>query len=271
MTNLIGIVQGRLLKSPKNRLQFFPKKKWREEFIIAKETGYDFIEFFSERILNKNNPIWNKENIKEYKKLSKINKLKILNFCDDYIISNDLTLKYYNNYFIELISKCNLLGIKNLILPLYGKSNLDNKNIDKFIPILKKLSTYSKNFKIKLLIETNLEEQYLKYLFYKVGNNYLKLLYDTGNRITNPNNSYEDIIKLSKYIEHVHIKDKTYKNKNVIIGRGDVDFDIIFEKLKDIKYKKNFTFETNKGVNPIKTSLNNIKFIEKMIRKHRLI
>ena len=83
-----------------------------------------------------------------------------------------MTLKYYNNYFIKLISKCNLLGIKNLILPLYGKSNLDNKNIDKFIPILKKLSTYSKNFKIKLLIETNLEEQYLKYLFYKVGNNY---------------------------------------------------------------------------------------------------
>ena len=28
-----------------------------------------------------------------------------------------------------------------------------------------------------------------------------------------------------------------FKNKNVIIGRGDVDFDIIFEKLKDIKYK----------------------------------
>ena len=30
MKNLIGIVQGRLTVSPKNRLQFFPKK-WRKK------------------------------------------------------------------------------------------------------------------------------------------------------------------------------------------------------------------------------------------------
>ena len=36
MKNLIGIVQGRLSVSPKNRLQFFPKN-WREEFFSAKK------------------------------------------------------------------------------------------------------------------------------------------------------------------------------------------------------------------------------------------
>ena len=108
-------------------------------------------------------------------------------------------------------------------------------------------------------------------LLKRLNHENIKIVFDTGNRVAFGHNLPEDIKLLGNNIEHVHIKDKTYKNKNVIIGRGDVDFDIIFEKLKDIKYKKNFTFETNKGVNPIKTSLNNIKFIEKMIRKHRLI
>ena len=36
MKNLVGIVQGRLSVSPKNRLQFFPKN-WREEFKAAKK------------------------------------------------------------------------------------------------------------------------------------------------------------------------------------------------------------------------------------------
>ena len=65
MKNLIGIVQGRLSASPKNRLQFFPKN-WQEEFILAKKINYNFIEFFSERKFNKNNPIWNKKKLIEY-------------------------------------------------------------------------------------------------------------------------------------------------------------------------------------------------------------
>ena len=53
MKNLVGIVQGRLSHSPKDRLQFFPKD-WSQEFKIASHIGYDFIEFFTERRFNKN-------------------------------------------------------------------------------------------------------------------------------------------------------------------------------------------------------------------------
>ena len=40
---MIGIIQGRLSKAPKNRLQYFPKK-WNLEFKIAKECNYQYIE-----------------------------------------------------------------------------------------------------------------------------------------------------------------------------------------------------------------------------------
>ncbi len=268
---LIGNVQGRFLPSPKNRLQFFPKRKWRDEFELAKSIGYNFIEFFSERIYDKENPIWNNNLLLEYKNLCKKNNLRIITFCDDYIISNDIRKSDYQNYYKKLISKCDKLGIKKLILPLYGRSNLNYKNYNEFIIPLFKLDKISKSKKIKLLIETNLDKSNLIQLFNSVNSNNLKLLFDTGNRITNPLNNYNDISSLFRIIDHIHIKDKTINNKNVIIGEGDVDFNIIFKNLKNINYNKDFTFETNKGKDPIKTSINNLKFIKKMIFKYNLV
>ena len=46
------------------------------------------------------------------------------------------------------------------------------------------------------LKKTNLDKYNLIKLFNSVNSNNLKLLFDTGNRITNPNNNYSDIISL---------------------------------------------------------------------------
>ena len=59
--------------------------------------------------------------------LQKKNNLRILNFCDDYIISNKITNNKTIKYLENLIEKIKILGIKNLILPFYGKSNLTDE------------------------------------------------------------------------------------------------------------------------------------------------
>ena len=61
---MIGVIQGRLTQSGK-KLQCFPKDPFKE-FKIASKIQYDFIEFFAERYINKNNPIWSNEVIKKY-------------------------------------------------------------------------------------------------------------------------------------------------------------------------------------------------------------
>lgn len=53
--NYIGIVQGRL--TPSQEMQEFPKNPFIE-FEIANKLSYDFIELFTEKKFNKNNPIW---------------------------------------------------------------------------------------------------------------------------------------------------------------------------------------------------------------------
>ena len=59
----LGIVQGRLSYAGK-KLQAFPKDPFKE-FSIGSKIGYDFIEFFSERKINKKNPIWSDKDIKK--------------------------------------------------------------------------------------------------------------------------------------------------------------------------------------------------------------
>ena len=76
---------------------------------------------------------------------------------------------------------------------------------------------------------------------------------------------YNDLVLLYKYIEHIHIKDKNLKKQNVKLNTGLVDFNKIFQILKKNKYKKNFTFETTRGDNPIKTAKNNLEFLKKKL------
>ncbi len=262
MKNLVGIVQGRLSDSPKNRLQFFPKD-WRQEFEIASSLGYDFIELFTERKFNKNNPIWNPLLVKEYCKLVKENNLKIINFCDDYIISNSIKDKKTQIYLTKLLKILSKLNIKNLILPMYGKSNLTDKNYLQFINAIKTVLHGSK--KINILIESNISPLEFRNLKNKINSKKLLFLFDTGNRINLKRNLYEDLELMYGYIEHIHIKDKNENKQNVQLNTGLVNFNKFFKILNKKKYKKHFTFETTRVSDPINTAKKNIKFLKKKL------
>ena len=85
---MIGIVQGRLTYSGK-KLQSFPKHPFKE-FKLAAKLGYDFIEFFAEKTKNYKNPIWSNSGKQKYIQFSKINRIKIFSFCDNYIIKHSI-------------------------------------------------------------------------------------------------------------------------------------------------------------------------------------
>ena len=87
--NPIGIIQGRLTPSD-GKLQCFPYSKWREEFFIAKDVGFDCIELIIERKVGEPNPIWQKGGVKEIISASKESGIQVLSLCDDQIMSGVL-------------------------------------------------------------------------------------------------------------------------------------------------------------------------------------
>ena len=262
--NLIGIIQGRLSKAPKNRLQHFPKN-FKDEFYLAKKANLNYIEFFSERKFNQANPIWTKQGIEEYKHLTKKNSLLINTFCDDFFISNSIKKKNTINYFTLLSKNLYDLKCKKLVLPFYGKNTLNKKNILVMSKHIEKILKILKKNKIKLLIETNLNVKDYFTLKSKLKLKNFKLAFDTGNRVIFNREIQKEIISLKNEIGHVHIKDKNNLKKNVNLGSGLVNFKEVFKALKLIKYKHAFTIESQRGRNPILTAKKNVKLINKYL------
>ena len=264
-----GFIQGRMIKTPsKNVLQYFPKKNWRNEFLYAKKYNFKFIEYFGERKFNKLNPIWNEQKLNEINYLVNKNKLFNYSFCDDFFINNNL-LNYKNltSYYFKLSKNLSKIKIKVYVLALFEKSLIKKNNLKSYVNKIKKIADVLSKHKLKIALETNLDADQILDLIKLVNRENVFVVYDTGNRLKKNNLQYEEIIKLGKKIIHIHLKDKDWKGKNVILGTGDVNFESVFMALKSIKFKGKFVFETNRGMNPRKTMINNKNYILNVINK----
>ena len=252
-----GIVQGRLTKSRK--LQQFPKD-WKNEFRLIKKTKLKFIELLDERELNSLNPLTYKGGFDDIDQIIKKNKLIKYSICTDYIINNNL-FSQQNTKIFKHVERLLELSVKYkykiFVLPLLEASTINKKNWRYAIKILKKFSNMVKNSSLVICLETILNTKDLIKILKDINKKNVRCVFDTGNRVLISNSLKNEILKLNKYIGHVHIKDKNNKNINVVLGTGQVNFAEIFKSLKQINYKGKFTFETNRGTNPLSTAIYN--------------
>jgi hypothetical protein len=267
MNKKFGFLQGRLsIPLESDVLQYMPEN-WESEFSLAKILNFSFIEYFNDREKNSFNPLSSYNGVKNLKKKSNFYDFKNYSLCDDFFINNNiLAFRNIKKYYNEMLAKLRLLNIRIYILPLFEASYLKKDNYLKFKDVIVHISKELSKNKIYLAIETNLEDKFFFKLLKECNTKNIYLVYDTGNRLKKKINSYNEIINFGKKIIHVHIKDKDYKGKNVVLGTGKVNFFQIFRALKKINYKKNFSFETNRGMHPFITMKNNLSYIFKIIK-----
>lgn len=263
-----GIVQGRLIQSPKGCLQWFPGEYWETEFFLASALRYNYIELIAERQHNENNPIWTDEGISKIVYLSKKNNLLLDVICNDYIIDHSIIeQKSVIKQTLKLIDRTKLMGIKKMILPFFGRSELNESNSDKYKQIIKEIANCAQENKLLICIETVLTGENLLRLMECLNHPNIKCVFDTGNRIAFGHDIYSDILLLREQICHVHIKDKNDQNENVLLGTGKVNFYKVFQSLFSIGYNGPYTFETYRGKDPIRTAKYNMLFAEMFIKE----
>jgi len=255
---MFGVVQGRLSKSPNNRLQWFPQDCWQEEFHKCKRLNLDFVELLDERSYNPNNPIWSSVGRDEIKSVVLETNRTIYSSCTDYIIDNSLLLGSTLDHVLDYFQVSEELGCKIAILPLMEESGVTEKNFDKYVSVVRKLCNSTN---LTICLETLLNCKTLNYFIDQVNVKNLKCVFDTGNRSHTSKDLSKEIVFLSDKIGHVHLKDKNKKGENVYLGTGKVNFCNIFKSLKEIGYNESFVFESVRGNDPIKTMEHNIEFI----------
>ena len=257
-----GIVQGRLTQSPPGCLQWFPQDSWQKEFYIASNIGINYIELIAEIHHNPKNPIWSDSGVGEIKELVKENKLTIHALCNDYIVKHSFLLDEVVKQNIDLLERGAKLGIEKYIMPFFEHSELSVSNMEDYVEPLRGLAKVADDKGILVCLETILTGEELIKLLDMIKMPNVKVVFDTGNRVAFGHNLARDIRLLGDSIAHVHIKDKNTQGQNVLLGSGMVNFYDIFQALSSIDYRGCYTFETTRGVEPIKTSIFNKQFTE---------
>ena len=230
--NKLGIIQGRL-SEPLNGFQECPVE-WRKEFDLIQKLHLDHIEWIvTERSL-KNNPFL-RQDLKQYSN-------RISSVCLDNIVNED----FFENSFLEHNLKpfCELAlknNINNISIPLLEKSSIVNDSLrSKFCNNIKK---YSKEYSsLNFLFEVEATHQHLSDILSVSDNFYVT--YDTGN-ITSCGYDHEEYINaIFDRITTVHLKDRTYDAKTVPPGKGDTNFNLIFNILRKKQYNGLYTLQT---------------------------
>jgi len=130
MSNMIGVMQGRLLPKYQGRYQAHPVGYWKDEFFIAKDIGLDCIEFILDFNNSESSPLLNNFGIDEIKKVSEQTGIRVRTICADYFMEAPLHSKdddkadTSQKLMINLLNNAEKLGVTDIVIPCVDQSTL---------------------------------------------------------------------------------------------------------------------------------------------------
>ncbi len=147
--------------------------------------------------------------------------------------------------FIEMFSK---KGVNLFVFHFHTPTMKLEEKFDLKIKVLNELADFSKNCNSKLMFENTEESiELIEKIFQLVPNLFFCL--DIGHaNLFGENKSIKLIEKFGKKLVHIHAHDNFGGNGekfdlHLPIGLGNIDFQKIFSKLKEINYSGNITME----------------------------
>lgn len=260
-----GIMQGRLSKIIKNKIQCFPEKNWKLEFPKAKKLGLKSIEWTLDHKNLDNNPIFSKQGQRKIKELSKKNSIKINSLTGDCFMQKPFWKTKNNKKLIndlkKVIDSCKVLGIKFIVIPLVDNGSIQNifdKN--QLIKSCNEIKQYLTNTDIRLIFESDFPPKKLKKFIKNFDPAFFGINYDVGNSASLNYNIDDEFSLYGRYIYNIHIKDRVKNGSTVRLGKGNANFSKLFYNLKKIKYKGNLILQTarsqnNQHMNEVKKNL----------------
>ena len=230
----LSILQGRL-SMPILGYQETPED-WQREFNLIGDLGINHIEWVVTNKQYFNNPIFSDD----------LSGYPISIVCADNAVDERIFEKgYFFDTIFPLCEMCQENGLTTVGIPLLEKSSVNSKNkkdsiIQNLIDCCDAFPSMTVNLEAELDADTLLD----------IVNSHenLKITYDTGN-ITSMNFDHKLYIeKVFDKITNVHLKDRCFDGgPSMHFGKGDTNFELIFEVLSNLGYDKIFTLQMRRG------------------------
>lgn len=266
LINSIGVMQGRLLPKYRGRYQAHPVNYWSEEFSIAKEIGFEYIEFILDFNECELNPLLSDTGLEMLQKLIQSIGTGVKSVCADYFMEAPMhhadpqVATASVEMMTRLISNCGKMGIKDIVLPCVDQSSLsDVDSRNRFVKQLIPLQDIAARHNVNISLETDLPPTVFAELLDNFPSPYVTVNYDTGNSASLGYKVTEEFESYGDRISDIHIKDRKLHGGSVFLGTGDTDFNSFLSVLPSISYSGPFIFQVfrdDEGVEICKQQLN---------------
>ncbi len=269
MKNTIGVMQGRLLPKYKGRYQAHPVGYWQDEFKLAKDCGLDSIEFILDYNEVEINPLLKDGGVEEIIDACEMSGVVVKTICADYFmesplhVDDDTKVQQSLSVLQQLLTVSNELGVTDIVIPCVDQSSLGtDAAAERFVHIVKPLLDDLENKNINLSLETDLPPKQFLELLEQFDSNRITVNYDIGNSASLGYNPLDELEAYGDRITDIHIKDRVLNGGPVVLGEGDADFKVFFNKLKEFKYQGPFimqAYRDDDGIEVFKQQLSWIK------------
>tara|TARA_B100000242_G_C43049272_1_gene490083 strand:+ start:1788 stop:2615 length:828 start_codon:yes stop_codon:yes gene_type:complete len=254
--NKIGFMQGRLSNLVNNQIQAFPFEDWTYEFELAKKIGFDCMEWTLDYPNLHNNPLLIPEKKKEIELLSKSNNIEIQSITLDCCMQRPFWKERNTEIRNKLIKDFKLIinssiinGIKLLVLPLVDNGSINNLQDGKLlIKILNSLELDLKKNNIMIAFESDYAPSNLLDFINQFDKISYGINYDIGNSASLGFDTEKELDLYGDRIINVHVKDRVLNGNTVRLGKGNADFEKVFQGLSDINYQENFILQTARSI-----------------------
>lgn len=237
----IGIMQGRLVPRYQGRYQAFPAGYWSAEFHIARELGFQHIEFILDHGTETLNPLMSNEGIQELKTVISESGVTVRSICADYFMQAPFHSEHREksvSILKTLIRNSAQLGVTDIVIPCVDQSSMKSASDQNQVTnSIAACLSEAEAANININFETDLAPKPFRDFLNSFQSRAIKVNYDSGNSASLGYRPNEEFEMYGDFVSDVHIKDRVFGGGSVELGTGHTQFDEFFGCLKAIGFK----------------------------------
>ena len=270
---MFGVMQGRLSPITNDRIQCFPWATWEDEFPLAKQIGFECLEWTIDSEKINDNPLYCSSGLKSIRELIDNTGIKVESVTCDFFMENPpwesaLAFEFNVDWLNRLVGSSEQVGISYIVIPLVDKSSIkQDANLNVVFDCIEKARDGNSN--VYFLFEGDFSPSDFSNIMDGLDENIYGVNLDIGNSASLGWDPEYEVKLLAKWIKNVHIKDRKYLGPSVHLGEGDTDFETYLKTLSESGYTNNYIFQTaraNPGEHQLVMS-QNLQYVKNVMNK----
>jgi sugar phosphate isomerase/epimerase len=246
----------------------------REEacFYMVQELGFDCLELSVDHVGDPARLLFSPDHARDLQALSRATDIPVRSVYATHFIRENLVhpdehaRKPAVLALQSLAEQVGKHGIRTIVLPLYGASDLNgDAEAIALQQVLDLASTWGALNEVRFALKTSLEPRRLLGIIDRYDAQWIGVCYDPANGTPLGQNPPDDIRLLRERILHIHLKDRQQSGNCAALGQGNCDLKGFVRALKDIDYAGPIILETPSGRSAIESAKSNLSYCRRTL------